>query len=304
MSFKLTYATMFNPPEELHARFEAALARVRARLGASHATATSRAPTQAARESTATSTTPRIAPSVLGRFAAASARRCRRGAARGARRAGPRWKRTPAHERARLLRRVGQLLEERVYDIAASLTLEVGKNRMEALGEAQEAADFFATYCDDFERARRFRARASRRSAHEPRLAQPQRAQALRRLGGDHALQLPHRPRRRPRGRRSDHRQHRGAERGDRDALGGTPARRLHPRRGAPARCVQLPLRLERCDRRGARRACARPRESPSPGPTRSAARSPSNCRAAPTRSPASRRWVARTPASSPRART
>ena len=55
-----------------------------------------------------------------------------------------------------LLRRVGRLIEERVYDIAAALTLEVGKNRMEALGEAQEAADFFYTYCDDFERAQGF----------------------------------------------------------------------------------------------------------------------------------------------------
>ena len=36
-----------------------------------------------------------------------------------------------------------QLIEERVYDIAAALSLEVGKNRMEALGEAQETADFF-----------------------------------------------------------------------------------------------------------------------------------------------------------------
>jgi 1-pyrroline-5-carboxylate dehydrogenase len=26
----------------------------------------------------------------------------------------------------------------------------VGKNRLEALGEAQEAADFFEIYCDDF----------------------------------------------------------------------------------------------------------------------------------------------------------
>jgi 1-pyrroline-5-carboxylate dehydrogenase len=54
-------------------------------------------------------------------------------------------------ERLRLLRRVGQLIEERVYDIAAALTLEVGKNRMEALGETQETADFFYVYCDDFE---------------------------------------------------------------------------------------------------------------------------------------------------------
>ena len=32
-SFKLTYATMFNPPEELHTRFEDALAKVKSNLG-------------------------------------------------------------------------------------------------------------------------------------------------------------------------------------------------------------------------------------------------------------------------------
>ena len=34
-----------------------------------------------------------------------------------------------------MLRRVATLIEERVYHIGAALTLEVGKNRMEALGE-------------------------------------------------------------------------------------------------------------------------------------------------------------------------
>src|SRR5262249_48294320 len=66
------------------------------------------------------------------------------------------WRGTPAAERARLLRQAGRLVEERVYDIAAALTLEVGKNRMEALGEAQEAADFFQVYCDEFEREHGF----------------------------------------------------------------------------------------------------------------------------------------------------
>jgi 1-pyrroline-5-carboxylate dehydrogenase len=32
-AFKLTYATMFNPPEELHTRFEEALVKTRAKLG-------------------------------------------------------------------------------------------------------------------------------------------------------------------------------------------------------------------------------------------------------------------------------
>ena len=47
-------------------------------------------------------------------------------------------------------------MEARVYTIAAALALEVGKNRMEALGEAQETVDFFRQYADDFERAQGF----------------------------------------------------------------------------------------------------------------------------------------------------
>ena len=37
MSYKLTYATMFDPPAGLHERFDAALADVVAGLGATHA---------------------------------------------------------------------------------------------------------------------------------------------------------------------------------------------------------------------------------------------------------------------------
>jgi hypothetical protein len=39
MNFKLTYATMFDPPGQLHERFEAALGRVRSELGRVHAKA-------------------------------------------------------------------------------------------------------------------------------------------------------------------------------------------------------------------------------------------------------------------------
>ncbi|MEE9187823.1 MAG: L-glutamate gamma-semialdehyde dehydrogenase, partial [Anaerolineales bacterium] len=35
-TFKLTYATMFNPPEELHTRFEQVLADAKANLGQEH----------------------------------------------------------------------------------------------------------------------------------------------------------------------------------------------------------------------------------------------------------------------------
>ena len=49
-----------------------------------------------------------------------------------------------------------------MYDIAAALSLEVGKNRMEALGEAQETVDFFRYYADDFESHAGLRGRAAR----------------------------------------------------------------------------------------------------------------------------------------------
>src|SRR5213076_2063231 len=62
----------------------------------------------------------------------------------------PGWRATPMEERVRLLKRVATLIEERVYEIGAAMSLEVGKNRMEALGEVQETADFFNLYADDY----------------------------------------------------------------------------------------------------------------------------------------------------------
>jgi acyl-CoA reductase-like NAD-dependent aldehyde dehydrogenase len=153
MSFKLTYATMFNPPEQLHERFDAAMSRTLGRLGARHAlhiAGEERDAGQVLRKYN-----PANQQQQLGEFASAGAADVD-AALSAAQAAWPAWKRMPVAKRAQLLRQVGRLIEERVYDIAAALTLEVGKNRMEALGEAQEAADFFYTYCEDFERAQGF----------------------------------------------------------------------------------------------------------------------------------------------------
>ena len=152
MSFKLTYSTMFNPPPELHARYDAAMQRVKVGLGATHALHIDGVDQPAKR--TVVKLNPADQEQVLGHFAAATAADVD-ATIQAARRAFATWKQSPM-ERLRLLRRVGQLIEERVYDIAAALTLEVGKNRMEALGETQETADFFYAYCDDFERQQGF----------------------------------------------------------------------------------------------------------------------------------------------------
>ena len=151
MDFRLTYSTMFNPPAALHQRFEAALVEVRRTLGRTHANfiAGQDRPAQVTRELR----TPIDRNQLLGRFPDASVSEVN-SAVLAARDAFPTWRRTPVTERNRILRRAAALIEERVYEIGAAVALEVGKNRMEALGEVQETADFFTVYCDDFERQR------------------------------------------------------------------------------------------------------------------------------------------------------
>lgn len=148
MSFKLTYSTMFDPPEELHTRFEAAMARRRAALGATHGLFIAGADLPGTQHIELRN--PADRDCVLGRFAAATAADATR-ALEAARAAWPAWRGLPMAQRMAALRRVADVIEERVFDIAAALTLEVGKNRLEAVAEAQEAADFFRHYTQDFE---------------------------------------------------------------------------------------------------------------------------------------------------------
>ncbi len=147
MSFRLTYATMFDPPQAMHERFDVALATVRGRLGAAHDLFLNGADVAAQRYRTRSS--PIDSTLVLGDFAIATERDAHDALA-AAHRAFPAWRATPPAERVRLLHRVADVMEARVYEIAAALALEVGKNRMEALGEAQETVDFFRHYADDF----------------------------------------------------------------------------------------------------------------------------------------------------------
>jgi acyl-CoA reductase-like NAD-dependent aldehyde dehydrogenase len=153
MAYKLTYSTMFDPPAEMHTRFDEALHAVRAALGQKHALYINGADTHAAAHREKRSPIDREL--VLGSFSQATADDAQRAMA-AAHASYPSWKATPAAQRIRLLREVARLIEERVYSIGAALALEVGKNRMEALGEVQETADFFTTYCDDFERQHEF----------------------------------------------------------------------------------------------------------------------------------------------------
>ncbi len=146
--FKLTYSTMFDPPPALHQRFEAALARVRTNLGRDYPMWIGGRARVA--DATFEVRSPIDREWLIGRFQSGTAKHGDAALA-AARAAFPGWAARPWQERVRLLRRAAALIEERVYDIGASVALEVGKNRMESLGEVQETADLIAWYCDQME---------------------------------------------------------------------------------------------------------------------------------------------------------
>src|SRR6266550_2935467 len=52
-----------------------------------------------------------------------------------------RWRRTPAHERTRILLRAAQLADERAAEVARTISAEVGKTITEATGEASRSGE-------------------------------------------------------------------------------------------------------------------------------------------------------------------
>lgn len=53
----------------------------------------------------------------------------------------PKWKRTPAPERAKIIRRAGEIMGRRKAELGALVTRECGKPLVEGLGDVQEAMD-------------------------------------------------------------------------------------------------------------------------------------------------------------------
>lgn len=64
----------------------------------------------------------------------------------------PSWRRTPAAQRAAVLRQAADLMEQRRAELAAWMVLEVGKPVREADTEVSEAIDFCRYYADEMER--------------------------------------------------------------------------------------------------------------------------------------------------------
>jgi 1-pyrroline-5-carboxylate dehydrogenase len=144
---KITYATLRNDNEQLHAQYDAGLATARGELGATHGLFIN-GEWRPAKENF-----DKLSPidgSLVGRFARGT-RQDAKDAIAAARAAAPGWARTPWTERIAIMRRMADLISERQMELAALMGIEVGKNRLEALGDVEETADLIRYYCDQFQ---------------------------------------------------------------------------------------------------------------------------------------------------------
>ena len=146
---KITYATMSaERMEDLHRDFDRAVARVQQDFGAVHPMFITGRPVTAADQFDDRS--PIDTRVLLGRFQKGTRDNAREAIA-AARAAFGVWSRVPWEERVRQVRRIGETLRERRAELVALIGWEAGKNRLESVGEVEEAADFFEYYADQME---------------------------------------------------------------------------------------------------------------------------------------------------------
>jgi 1-pyrroline-5-carboxylate dehydrogenase len=136
--FKLTYATMFNPPEELHKGFDKAVGKLKANLGKEYPMFING--TDVFANDKYEDRSPVNTDWVLAVMQKGNATQANM-AIEAARKAFPGWSHTPWQKRVQLVRKAASIIEKRIFELGAAMALEVGKNRMESLGDVQETAD-------------------------------------------------------------------------------------------------------------------------------------------------------------------
>lgn len=136
--FKLTYGTMFNPPEALHKGFDGAVAKLKQNLGKEYGMIIDGKDVFA--DEKFEDRSPVNTSWVLARMQKGNALHARM-AIEAARKAFPAWSHTAWQKRVQLVRKAASLIEKRIFELGAAMALEVGKNRMESLGDVQETAD-------------------------------------------------------------------------------------------------------------------------------------------------------------------
>jgi 1-pyrroline-5-carboxylate dehydrogenase len=160
---RITYATMSADPN-LHTEFDAALARVKGTLGRTYTMAIGGEAVNAPEQFDDRS--PIDTRIVLGRFQQGGREHVQRAIA-AARAASPAWSALPWQERVRLVKKVADAIRNYQYDLSALMGYEVGKNRLECLGDVVETADLIDYYCDEYAKHEGYRLPMGQLAANE-----------------------------------------------------------------------------------------------------------------------------------------
>jgi 1-pyrroline-5-carboxylate dehydrogenase len=146
---KITYATMSaDQMADLHRELDAAIEQVRATFGRSYPMHIGGKDVRAAAEFEDRS--PIDTRIVLAKLQKGTAEDVRQAIA-AARAAAPAWGNRPWQERVALVRRVADAIRANRWELSALMGYEAGKNRLECVGDVEEAADLMAYYCDQME---------------------------------------------------------------------------------------------------------------------------------------------------------
>lgn len=140
---KVTYSTLGSPDPLLHEYFEEDTATLKQNLGKTYPMFINGE--WVTSDNTFANHSPINTDWILGHFPKATVEDvdCAVAAAKAA---FPAWRDTPWQERNEILTRAANLISERLFEISAVVSMEIGKNRLEAIGDVEETADLIR-YC-------------------------------------------------------------------------------------------------------------------------------------------------------------
>lgn len=150
---KVTYSTLASPDPLLHQYFDEAVEEAKAGFGKTFPMFIN------GEERSAAETFEKRSPAdldlLMGHFQYGAAEHVNDAVA-AAKAAFPAWSGRPWQERVAIMRQAADLISERLFHMGAVMSLEIGKNRLEALGDVEETADLIRYNCDAIEQNNNF----------------------------------------------------------------------------------------------------------------------------------------------------
>ena len=146
--FRVTYATMSADNEEMQKSYDEGIETAKSWLGQKHPFYVNGEAREG--EGYDEERSPIDKNIVIGQFARAT-RQDAKDAIAAASAFAPQWAGMSWQDRVSILRKAADLISDRLYPLAALMAMEVGKSRLEALGDVEETADLIRYYCHQME---------------------------------------------------------------------------------------------------------------------------------------------------------